>query len=227
MDGFERRWTTLVESALEFFPNTEAGAMRRRTTAAFEELDRCYGAAGRHYHGWHHIGECLDRLAECRAPLNLTGKNNLTVEFALWYHDAIYDVTAHNNEEMSARLASQRLTDLGMPELASPASRLIRATDHSSRPATADLPVDLVRDIDLGILGADPERFDQYERQVRREYGHVPDPQFRSGRLVLLRKFLDRPYIYRLPWFRKKLEHRARRNLSRSIRMLGNDGERV
>ena len=31
-----------------------------------------------------------------------------------------------------------------------------------------------VLDIDLGILSADAERFQEYERQIRMEYRHVP-----------------------------------------------------
>ena len=49
---------------------------------------------------------------------------------------------------------------------------LILATKHKSAPATHDAA--LLVDVDLAILGAPVERFDEYERQVRKEYGWAP-----------------------------------------------------
>ena len=57
---------------------------------------------------------------------------------------------------------------------------LIVATKHDAVPKDAD--AGLLVDIDLSILGADPERFDEYERQVRFEYQWVADDAFRAAR---------------------------------------------
>ena len=46
-------------------------------------------------------------------------------------------------------------------------------------------------DIDLAILGADRARFEEYERHVRLEYEHVPDPEFAKARAGLLRSLLS------------------------------------
>ena len=37
------------------------------------------------------------------------------VEWAVWYHDAIYDACAEDNEVASARLARERLSAIGFP----------------------------------------------------------------------------------------------------------------
>jgi predicted metal-dependent HD superfamily phosphohydrolase len=78
----------------------------------------------------------------------------------------------------------------------------------------------LLVDIDLAILGSAPARFDEYERQVRREYGHVSDENWRVGRARVLQSFLARPRIYATDAYRDALESRARDNLSRSLAAL-------
>jgi predicted metal-dependent HD superfamily phosphohydrolase len=78
----------------------------------------------------------------------------------------------------------------------------------------------LLVDIDLSILGATPERFDEYEVQVRQEYAWVPGPLFRRKRGEILQAFLVRPSIYSMPWFRQRLEAQARSNLQRSVARL-------
>ena len=78
----------------------------------------------------------------------------------------------------------------------------------------------LLLDIDLAILGAAPARFDEYERQVRAEYAHVAEADFRAGRARVLAGFLARPRLYATEAFHGALEQRARANLARSLATL-------
>jgi predicted metal-dependent HD superfamily phosphohydrolase len=78
----------------------------------------------------------------------------------------------------------------------------------------------LLVDIDLSILGAAPERFDEYETQVRAEYRWVPDFMFKPKRREILGEFLARDRIYATPVLRAQLEAHARMNLARSIARL-------
>jgi predicted metal-dependent HD superfamily phosphohydrolase len=91
-------------------------------------------------------------------------------------------------------------------------------TRHNAIPEGSDAQV--LVDIDLSILGASPERFDEYERQVREEYAWVPDDVFRHVRKGILEEFLTRPSIFNTRFFRDRLEQQARTNLARSIRAL-------
>jgi predicted metal-dependent HD superfamily phosphohydrolase len=75
-------------------------------------------------------------------------------------------------------------------------------------------------DIDLSILGAEAERFDEYEVQVRQEYAWVPGPVFRHKRREILQGFLARPHIYATEWFQRRFEAVARNNLQRSVARL-------
>jgi predicted metal-dependent HD superfamily phosphohydrolase len=95
---------------------------------------------------------------------------------------------------------------------------LVMATRHDARPATPDAA--LVVDIDLAILGAEAERFDEYEVQVRQEYAWVPGPLFRRKRRAILEGLLARPGIYATAWFHPRFEARARANLRRSLARL-------
>ena len=87
-------------------------------------------------------------------------------------------------------------------------------------PPPLDPDARLLVDIDLAILGAAPERFDEYEVQVRQEYAWVPGPLFRRKRREILQGFLDRPCIYTTEPFRTRFELQARSNLQRSVARL-------
>jgi hypothetical protein len=141
------------------------------------------------------------------------------VRLALWFHDAVHDTRAKDNEERSAELARAALRGAGVPrEMVERVRRLVLATRHELPAEGAD--ASLVVDVDLAILGAAPRRFAEYERQVRREYGWVPSADYRAARLRILRSILDRPAVYATAHFRDTLEERARANLARSVRRL-------
>lgn len=176
----------------------------------------CYAEPHRAYHTRQHLAECVDEL-ERVATL---AERPAEVRLALWFHDAIYDPRAHDNELRSARLASAALRVAGAD--AATADRvhdLVLATTHAAPPVGRD--AQLVVDVDLAILGAPEPRFAEYERQIRAEYAWVPEPAFRERRARVLRAFLDRPSIYSTAAFATRLEARARANLTRSLEALG------
>jgi predicted metal-dependent HD superfamily phosphohydrolase len=138
------------------------------------------------------------------------------VQLALWFHDAIYDTRAQDNEERSARWAAESLSGADAPgEAAARVHALVMVTRHAAVPSGAD--AELLVDVDLSILGAPEARFAEYERQVRQEYAWVPEAGFRKARARVLESFLARPRIYSTSWFKRRLEERARANLARSI----------
>lgn len=191
----------------------KAGARSKSETheSLFRELAARHSEAHRHYHTLAHVRECLKWL-DWSAKL---ARHSAEVELALFFHDAIYDPRANDNEEQSAKLARERLAEAGLP-----APVLDRIEAHilaTSRHEADDADGRLVVDIDLAILGASRARFDEFERAIREEYRHVPIEHFRAGRRAVLERFLERPSIYRLPAFRDELEARARANLERRL----------
>ncbi|MEL1263445.1 N-methyl-D-aspartate receptor NMDAR2C subunit [Pseudoxanthomonas putridarboris] len=178
--------------------------------ALFERLKAAYAEPQRHYHTLQHLQECLSAFDAAR---HLAAHPH-EVEMALWFHDAIYEVKRHDNEERSADWAREALLAGGVdPDAAARVHALVMATRHTAVPVGRDER--LLVDIDLSILGAERARFDEYERQIRKEYAYVPGFLFRRKRREILKGFLDRPAIYSTPHFHDALERRARANLAR------------
>lgn len=184
-------------------------------TGVFEALTTHYAEPHRHYHTVQHLAECLTHLDGARSLC----QHETEVELALWFHDAIYDPRAKDNEAQSAGWAVRVMRDAGLPADAGERVRgLIMKTCHDAMPDTADARV--LVDIDLAILGAHATRFDEYERQVRQEYAWVPGFLFRRRRREVLEGFLGRPAIYSTSFFNGMLEKKARENLARSLSAL-------
>jgi predicted metal-dependent HD superfamily phosphohydrolase len=184
----------------------------------FAALATRYAEPHRHYHTAQHISECLAHFDAARGLCDHPGE----VELAIWFHDAIYDPRAKDNEEMSAQWARRVMSDAGIEaDAGQRVSELIMATRHATPPDTADGQI--MVDIDLSILGADSARFNEYEEQVRGEYDWVPLPVFRTRRREILQGFLAREAIYATVDFRNRLEEKARENLARSIAKLADE----
>ncbi|HEX2539833.1 MAG TPA: N-methyl-D-aspartate receptor NMDAR2C subunit [Caldimonas sp.] len=181
----------------------------------FERLIAAWSEAHRRYHTLQHLAECVATMGTvARLAVRPT-----EVELAIWFHDAVYDVRSDANEVLSAGWVRQVARDADAPpEVAERLHDLVMATRHDGVPASPDEA--LLVDIDLSILGASADRFDEYERQIREEYAWVPEADFRRRRRDVLARFLARPAIYRTAHFRGVLESQARENLARSIEQL-------
>ena len=180
--------------------------------ALFNTLLARYGEAHRAYHTLQHLDECLDGLALERGR----AKRPAEIALALWFHDAIYDLHRHDNEDRSADWARQALRDAGVDAgAAQRVHALVMATRHQAQPEEAD--AQLLVDIDLSILGAPAPRFAKYEQQIRIEYAHVPPEVFEPRRRQILGGFLARDPLYLTPSIRARLEAQARLNLQRAI----------
>ncbi len=167
-----------------------------------------YTAQNRAYHNFDHIRDCLLKLDE---NTNLT-ESKEALEMAIWFHDVIYDPAASDNEESSARFAREFLGDL---PIAGKIANLILATKHKSTPDSQDEK--LICDIDLSILGSEPNRYRSYSDAIRSEYSRVPAEQYRLGRIRVLKNFLQRPEFFTTEAFRERYESQARANLKAEL----------
>ncbi|TPL85471.1 hypothetical protein FJ950_11960 [Mesorhizobium sp. B2-3-14] len=181
------------------------------------ELSVLYKAGDRHYHNLTHIEAMLELADDYRTLLD----DPEAVEAAIWFHDAVYDSRAKDNEAQSAALAEQKLAGRIDAGRLSRVSAMILATATHQLPLFDDVAAtrdaSLFLDMDLSILGAAPDAFDAYERAVRHEYGWVEEPMWRAGRGAVLKSFLARPHIFHTQEFRQRFEPQARRNIARSL----------
>jgi predicted metal-dependent HD superfamily phosphohydrolase len=179
------------------------------TDELFDLLAAAYSERPRQYHCVNHLQECFhfyDSLPR------LSGKTART-EMALWFHDSVYKIVPRGNEEESANLCLQSLMDVGMLEdLAMDTANIILA-DHGVVLANPEQQV--LSEVDLWILASPPERFREYEVQIRNEYKEVPDEVFYPTRARIMKRFAEKEHIYYTPEIRVQLEDRAKANLSK------------
>jgi predicted metal-dependent HD superfamily phosphohydrolase len=181
----------------------------------YHQLVACYSEPHRKYHTIQHLNECLTHLESVRTLTDHADE----VELALWFHDAIYDTSKKDNEKRSADWARYSVLAAGVSsEKADRIYELILATMHNAVPVGRD--AEALVDIDLGILAAGVDRFDDYEVQVREEYSWVPESLYRAARSKVLEQFINREWIYSTELFRNKYETRARENIARSLARL-------
>lgn len=181
----------------------------------WNEIERHYSGSKRYYHNLQHLSNMLTHLELCREFIREWD----CVLFALFYHDYIYKATAKDNEEQSAGIARVRITALGLPQSKiSIVSDMILATKGHDASQNSD--VNYFTDADLSILGAPAGEYDQYTRDVRKEYSIYPDILYKPGRKKVLKHFLDMPYLFKTDFFRERLEDNARRNILRELTAL-------
>jgi predicted metal-dependent HD superfamily phosphohydrolase len=134
------------------------------------------------------------------------------IRFAIWFHDAIYDPLAKDNEERSAEWAREALTHLNLIELARSVSALVLKTkDHARGDASPDEAMFL--DMDIAILGAPRAAYAAYAKDIRAEYAAAPDEAFAAGRGAFLRSWLARERLFRTDAYHAELDAAARANM--------------
>ncbi|AJD46588.1 hypothetical protein S7S_00820 [Isoalcanivorax pacificus W11-5] len=186
-----------------------------------DELLLAYAEPQRAYHTHQHLAECLTLATQHLSLAPDAGQ----LLFALWFHDAVYEVTRHDNEQRSAEWARRALAEAGACESDQEAVyRLIMVTRHHNLAQQDDEK--LLVDIDLSILGAEPARFEESNRQLRQEYQWVPTPLYIQKRREILESFMARPQIYNTRPFQETREAQARENLRKAIDALdaGDEG---
>ncbi|SCG75209.1 HD domain-containing protein [Micromonospora humi] len=207
MDELTARWRETAWAA---------GATDR---AAVDRAGARLLAGWREPHRHHHTVDHLRTVLDVVDAYDGRARRPDLVRLAAWCHDAVYDPRAGGdaNERASADLAGGLLTAAGLPAAAVDEVRrlVLLTTGHVVSPDDPDGA--LLCDADLAVLAAEPADYDRYAEAIRREYAHVPEPDFRAGRAAVLRQLLDLPALYRLPEPHARWADRARANLTREL----------
>jgi predicted metal-dependent HD superfamily phosphohydrolase len=177
-----------------------------------ERARAAYESWGRHYHTWAHVINCVEQLKtfECENPR--------AIFLALVFHDAVYEAGRVDNENDSALLARETLSELcSLPalELESIERMILATRDHHAQASSMSLDERTMLDIDLSILGISREGYARYAQEIHDEY--VPrvttDPRFRFGRLEFLRAMRAMPSVFLTAEAQRRWEDAARANM--------------
>lgn len=202
--NMEQRWLSLFDSSIS-----------ESMKAEFQHLAEMYGEKHRHYHTLDHIASCIELLDGVNRLVN----DSYSLELALWFHDAVYNPGKLDNEKKSALYAMKVLKQADIEdEKRIRIAELVEMTRHSSEPVTDDCK--FITDIDLAILGAEPDLYMGYTEKIRREYSCIPSLIYRRGRKKLLGLFLERERIFHTEFFFERYERNARVNIKREIEAL-------
>lgn len=179
------------------------------------EIFTKYSEPKRHYHTIGHLEAMIADLSEVKAKISDWD----TTLFALFYHDIIYKASGSTNEADSAKLAMQKLSEIGYPaeRITKCASMILATKQHD---LSEDNDTNYLIDADLAILGSSQYDYQKYTEQIREEYSVYPDFMYNSGRKKALLHFLKMKAIYKTGHFFKKYEKQARSNITAELEEL-------
>ncbi len=208
IDGLKARWRTHVQ----MLGNFSADLVGR----TFDDLCASYSEPHRRYHTLTHLVTLFDCLEKHGEEIDDPAR----LAFATWYHDVVYDPRRADNEAKSAERAMKELDALGAPgELRSHVVQLILATkDHMG--GGRDYDDDVFLDADFVILGAPESDYRDYVRDVRAEYAHLNDDQWKRGRGAFLERVAASPRIFRTGIFEGEYGAQARANVAWELKQL-------
>lgn len=133
----------------------------------------------------------------------------------------VYDPRRHDNELRSIEEFEEYCSECPVSErIKSQVTELIRATIKHQLPPEADINIaSTFLDLDLEVLSWPWDEYLFYTNQIRLEYAHYSDEDYKVGRRKVMKSFLDRPRVYFSASF-ENLELRARENISNEIKRL-------
>jgi predicted metal-dependent HD superfamily phosphohydrolase len=199
------RWSELA---------TRLNAPSCEAEAAFKELCTRYQETSRAYHDLSHIAKVLEAVDQ------LWPSPPVALQLAAWFHDAVYDPRASDNEERSADYVRSLASPLGLSlQVVEETARLILLT-RTHQAGVNDRAGQVLLDADLSILGANADDYEDYARSIRKEYAWVEEASYRAGRAAVLERFLARPRLFGTEEFHRRLESQARMNLQHELKHL-------
>ncbi len=168
-----------------------------------------------HYHTLQHLIDLYLELQNVKIYI----KNWDATVLAIFYHDCFYNTSETENEEKSAKIALQRLSEANVPqEIISKVNETILATKYHRK--NFDQDINYFIDADLSILGKSSDKYQVYAENIRKEYIQFSDEIYTNGRKRVLENFLNQEQIFKTEHFNYLYEDQARKNLDFEISQL-------
>lgn len=178
-----------------------------------QKLVDAYSEEHRKYHTLKHLEHIFIELGKAHPQ----GIDEAT-QWAVWYHDIIYQPGKSNNEENSAKVLRKDLEHLGVEQaIIDKSYEMIIATQKH---LSDDDSTWIFLDADMAILGTPQETYSSYLCQVREEFKKIPNVLYKRGRKKFLRTTLEKSRIFYSNYFYKQYEVQARENLKYELNIL-------
>jgi len=154
------------------------------------------------------------------ATLRVNGSD--AVELAIWFHDAIYNFPAYENEKLSAAFFMEKSANLLGTRFRESVEALIIATEHIRPPEDPDQRI--LVDVDLSSFGLPWDQFAADGKNIRQELHYLSDAEFYAGQIAFMEALLSRERIFNTAHFHDSYEAKARENVSRYLHGLSERG---
>lgn len=184
-----------------------------------------YNNSNRKYHNLNHLETKLDLFLAHQQKI----KNKTAFVLALYFQYLEYDPKASTSHEINIEQFNKFSAEAAFSEdaqLCQDVVQLLEATgtniteEHMANNLYGTDDKHYFLDIDMAVLGASPEEYNQYTKRVREEYSFLSDEFYKNLRLKVLQSFLLIPNIYATKEFRDKYEEMARENIQQEVDIL-------
>ncbi|KAF6217360.1 hypothetical protein GE061_001714 [Apolygus lucorum] len=153
-------------------------------------------------------------------------RNGRAIEFALFFSYIEYGPMSANAHETNIQHFKQFASECGISledELVKDTLVLLECNsscmtdEHTKEGAFGNEDKHYFLDLDMAVLGSDPDTYNQYWQNEKEENDIIPEAMYNSFRAKVLKTFLQIPNIYATKEFRDKYEENARANLQRDV----------
>jgi len=197
-----KRWQNLIHNFTDAENASDIG----------ENIIARYNESHRFYHNIEHLSTVLKQIDFAKGNIGISAYCINVIELALWYHDAIYDPKANDNEEKSADLFIKDARQMRINEnVIINVSRLILVTKNHFLAKSLDEQI--IADCDLSPLGHNKEYFENSNKNLLKEYPDVPEIE----RIKFLQSLIEHESIFHTFLFRREFEDRAISNIKDKI----------
>lgn len=191
----------------------------------FSILRDFYSQFWRKYHTMKHIYEFLTEANILFHQNKIKDTHNFL--FAIWFHDSIYVPSRKDNEERSNFLFNDFYNENKnyLDHIDSnKVNYFIQTTKYHSTyiDEITDNDLKYFLDIDMSIFSIEYNQYISYIQQVRNEFSLYNDAEWKEGRILFLRRVINRKYIFYTEEYRNKSEKTARENILREIESYNN-----
>lgn len=221
---FEDLWSRCCERASaaraegSVGSEAKAGSISFGATELGTDLLKRYAESERLYHTIDHIEHCLSQFDRVRDECSQAD----AVELAIWFHDAIYNFPAYENEKLSAAFFMEKSANLLGTRFRESVEALIIATEHIRPPEDPDQRI--LVDVDLSSFGLPWDQFAADGKNIRQELHYLSDAEFYAGQIAFMEALLSRERIFNTAHFHDSYEAKARENVSRYLHGLSERG---